>query len=521
MKIEGLVGRTLRAQPSGVGAAMGMAGRAGFLRLYHSGWVVLPLGVRILDRMSNALLEGLDCHWVTLPVAREGESARALSELMQGDTQSYRHLPLRIATLAQDQGAVLMSSAERGGLARLAIAGAFPDDGELTAFLGQVNGNLKRLAAWAGVDVCAVAGVGGSSAAMAIRPDGGSRTLSCARCGSTHVWEAAPFAREPLPAGGDSALQRVHTPGASTIQVLAEMLGVGREQTLKALFLSTESGDLVFALVRGDLDASLEKLARVAGARCLRAASDSEIEAAGAIPGFASPIGLRVREAEDRDGVYVVADPSVYTGNDFAVGANASDDHFVHVDPRRDFSVTEVRDIALAPKGARCAECGTTLAEQCGTIVAMSAPLDAPWFSDESGGKKRAAAAWTCVDRLALFEQIVTGCADEAGIAWPPEIAPADVHVVGLKESEACLEVVQALEQGGLTVLFDDRSIGAGAKFADADLIGCPLRVTISSRSLQAGGAEIAGRRGTSPVVVPVGELSEHARTRLAALMST
>lgn len=521
MKIEGLVGRTLRAQPAGVGAALGLAVRAGFLRPCAGGWIVLPLGVRILDRMSNALLDGLECQRVNLLVAREGESARALSDLLQGDTQSYRHLPLRIATSPRSEEAVLTGLPQEGGLSRLAIAGAFADTGALAAFLDQIHAKLSRLASSAGVDAGAVAGRGGSSAVMAFGPDGRSHALCCTTCGSMHLREVAPFAREPLASGGGSTPERVHTPGASTIQVLAEMLGVGREQTLKALFLSTESGDLVFALVRGDLDVSMDKLALVVGARSLRPATDSEIEVAGAVPGFASPIGLRVRRRGDRDGVHVVADPSVYTGNGFAVGANEPEYHYVHVDPRRDFSVTEVGDIALAPDGARCAACGTALTDQCGTIVAVSSPLAAPLFSDESGSEKLAVAAWTSIDLLVLFEQMVRSCSDEAGIAWPPEFAPADVHVVSLKEPDACLEVVHALEQAGLIVLFDDRPIGAGAKFADADLIGCPLRVTVSSRSLQAGGAEIAGRRGASPVVVPIAELPEQARTRLVALMST
>jgi prolyl-tRNA synthetase len=521
MKIEGLVGRTLRAQPSGVSAAMGLAARAGFLRPCAGGWTVLPLGVRILDRMTNALLKGLKCQSVSMPVRGVEEAAQALSELMLGETQSFRHLPLRIATSWWGEGALLTLPSRAEAHPLLGIAGAFLDEGALTAFISHGLGNLRLLGASAGCDVDSAGGVGGSSALVAFGPTGRSAALSCAACGSTYLREAAPFVRAQIAQGSGGALERVHTPGASTIQALAAMLGVEREQTLKALFHCGDGGDLIFALVRGDLDVSMEKLSQVAGAGRVRPATDSEIVAAGAFPGFASPIGLRVRGAGERGGVNVVADLSVFTGGDFAVGANAPDYHYIHVDPHRDFSVTEVADIALAPAGACCAVCGALLTERRGTIVAHSLPLDAPLFSDGTGAEKRAAAAWTVVDLLVLFEQVVGACADDHGIAWPASLAPADVHIVSLKESDACVDAANGLEREGLTVLFDDRPIGAGAKFVDADLIGCPLRVTISSRSLQAGGGELAGRKGDCPVVVPLDALPQEARTRLASLMSS
>jgi prolyl-tRNA synthetase len=521
MKITGLVGRTLRAQPSGVSAAMGLAVRAGFLRPCAGGWTVLPLGVRILDRMSDVLLKGLECQSVGIPVRGVEEAGRVLSELMLGGTQSYRHLPLRIATSWRGAEALLTPSTQAEPHPLLGIAGAFMDEGGLTDFLGHGFGNLRGLSAWAGLDVDPAGSVGGSSALVAFGRIGRSATLNCAACGAIHLREATPFLRRQIAQGPGGALELVRTPGASTIQALAAMLGVEREQTLKALFLCGDAGDLIFALVRGDLDVSMEKLARVARAGRLRPATDSEIVAAGAFPGFASPIGMRVRGAGEREGVKVVADLSVFSGVDFAVGANAPDYHYVHVDPHRDFSVTEVADIALAPAGACCAVCGALLTERRGTIVAHSSPLDAPLFSDGTGVEKHAAAAWTVVDLLVLFEQVVSACADDDGIAWPASLAPADVHMVSLKESDACGDAVKALEHEGLTVLFDDRPISAGAKFADADLIGCPLRVTISSRSLLAGGGELAGRKGDCPVVVPLDALPQQARTRLAALMSS
>jgi len=180
-----------------------------------------------------------------------------------------------------------------------------------------------------------------------------------------------------------------------------------------------------------------------------------------------------------------------------------------------------VADIALAPSGACCAECGQVLAEAHATLVSLAEHLPAPSFSDPTGADIRGAAGMVTIDLLALFEAIVAGSSDGAGIAWPPSLAPADVHVVDLKAGDACAQAVAALEAEGLRVLLDDRALSAGAKFTDADLIGCPVRVTLSPRSLQSGGAELALRCGVGAEVVSLDTLATHARARLHSLMST
>jgi len=125
------------------------------------------------------------------------------------------------------------------------------------------------------------------------------------------------------------------------------------------------------------------------------------------------------------------------------------------------------------------------------------------------------------IDLLAALEHVVAACADESGIAWPALLAPADIHVVDLKAAEAASHVAGALQARGLRVLLDDRPLAAGAKFTDADLIGCPLRITVSPRSLQAGGGELSGRRGRNPSIAPLSEVPDIALTRISALMST
>jgi hypothetical protein len=141
MKIEGLVGRTLRARPSGVGADMGLAARAGFLRPCPDGWILLPMGMRVLDRMARALIGGLECQPVSLPSRRFENSGRTLSELMQGETQSYRHLPLRIATLWRGEADALMPSTQAEAHPWLGGTGGLPQpEGFEPAGLGSLGG---------------------------------------------------------------------------------------------------------------------------------------------------------------------------------------------------------------------------------------------------------------------------------------------------------------------------------------------------------------------------------------------
>jgi prolyl-tRNA synthetase len=403
----------------------------------------------------------------------------------------------------------------------LAVVAAFAGREGLDAFTDLIDARIERVARAARVSLIAAAGVAQSRSWLALNRAGRSAVLRCDTCGLGYEHAAAPVAHDELPPVPLRALERVHTPNASTIQALADMLGVGSERTLKALFLSTERDELVFAVIRGDLDVSLDKLGAVVGSRQLRPSTEVQITAAGAVPGFASPIGLNVRAAREGDGVYIIADPSAWRGRDFAAGANAPEYHFVHVDPRRDFSITQEADITLPPTGARCATCGFTYAEQQGTIIARWVRLPPATYAAEGGGTESAPAAMLTLDLLATLEHVVAACTDESGIAWPALLAPADIHVVDLKAAEAASHVAGALQARGLRVLLDDRPLAAGAKFTDADLIGCPLRLTISPRSLQAGGGELSGRRSKDPSIVPLAEVPEIALSHISALMST
>ena len=518
MKLSGLVGRTLRSAPAGVPASIGLASRAGMLRPVPGGLLLLPLGAEVLRRIEGFLLDGLGFDSVSV-LAEPGRELEAVAGWLAGEVQSYRQLPLRIATSSAGW------SDGRDGVGRvvgadLHMAGAFADSGGADAFVTQIADRMTRLAQHCGLTLLSAGDQPGPGDWFLPGPDGAQAYRSCAHCRTRQRLEWTRFRRSPI-AGASEELRLVHTPGATTIESLTQMLGVERARTLKALFLAARTGELIFAVVRGDLDVSIEKLSRLVGRADLRPATESEIVAAGAMPGFASPVGLPVRSEGDSRGVLVALDESVFTGRSFVAGANRLDYHYLGVDPERDLKATFRGDLALAPEDAVCEACGSGLAAERGTVLAARRVLPSPSYSDERGVARPGCAVGVTIHLLAWFEQILLAAADEAGIAWPALTSPADVHVVDLKAAAESQRAVESLEAAGVRVLLDDRSVGAGAKFTDADLIGCPLRVTVSPRSLEAGGAELSYRRGASLEIVPLESLATAVDGRLSILMSS
>lgn len=518
MRLAGLVGRTLRSAPAGVGTSIGLAARAGLLRPVPGGILLLPLGAEIMRQMKSQLLRGLGFDSVSV-MSEEGSELEAVAGLMTGEVQSYRHLPLRIATTVASRGT------GAGGMGRVAgadllIAGAFADSTGVDALVTEIDERMTRLAEQSGLLLVRTGVAQGPAEWCVLGPDGGRAYRSCRRCGTHQRLEWTRFRSDPID-GPTENLRLVHTPGATTIESLARTLGVDRARTLKALFLATSRQELVLAVVRGDLEVSLEKVTQLVGRGELRPAEASVIIAAGAVPGFASPIGLHVRKEGESQGVIVALDDSVCAGGSFVAGANRRDYHYLGVDPERDLQATFRGDLALAPEGAACEACGSELTAERGTVLATRTALHAPSYSDESGVIKPGRAVGVTMDLLAWFELILLAAADDAGVAWPAVVSPSDVHVIDLKAPDESRRAADSLEAAGLRVLLDDRPIGAGAKFTDADLIGCPLRVTVSPRSLEAGGVELSFRRGAGPEIIPLATLADAAQARLGRLMSS
>jgi prolyl-tRNA synthetase len=366
-------------------------------------------------------------------------------------------------------------------------------------------------------------------------PQGDSPILRCGQCGYAALVEAASSDPGPGVPGEALPLEKVATPGCHTIADLARYLNLDERQTLKAVFYTRQEDDLVFAVIRGDLDVNEAKLVALAGGP-LRPAASAEIEAVGAAPGYASPAGLRVRRPEDAARIesrerretreiLVVADPSIESGGNFAAGANEAGYHFVNVNYPRDFAITLMADIAQARAGQACVRCGAPLRAERGMELGRVARHNTHYSVDEAGNARVTALdpngkpqpLWLGAYRLdldRLVGAVIETHHDDAGIVWPAAIAPFDVHIVSLlKAGDEAERLYAELVHAGCAVLLDDRPESAGVKFADADLIGCPVRLTLSDRSLKAGGVEWKRRASAEREVVAL----EAVRARLAA----
>jgi prolyl-tRNA synthetase len=303
----------------------------------------------------------------------------------------------------------------------------------------------------------------------------------------------APELPEPLESPSEIA-----TPGATTIQALAEQLGIDESATSKAMPVVTTDGKLVLGLVRGDDRLSEPKLQAVLESD-FRPATEEEIRAAfGAGGGSLGPIGASVD---------VVADEALRDGQ-YVAGANRDGWHLLGVQAGRDYE-PRFADIREAREGDRCPVCGGALEFQTAIEVGhifkfearYSEPLGAT-FLDEDGVEKPLIGGSYGVGPARVMAAAVEQSHDENGIIWPRSIAPYDVHVLALQGGSdevlaAAEKVAAAFDDEGLEVILDDRDERPGEKFADADLIGAPVRVIVGKKTLDDGAVDVRTRDGS------------------------
>jgi prolyl-tRNA synthetase len=295
------------------------------------------------------------------------------------------------------------------------------------------------------------------------------------------------------------APEEVDTPGIKTIESLAGLLGIDAAATSKAMPVVNAEGALVLGLVRGDDRLSEPKLLGVLGST-FRPATDEEIRSTfGADGGSLGPLGVNVE---------VIADEALREGQ-FVAGANRDGRHLLGVEAGRDYE-PRFADIREAREGDTCPECGGSLRFQTAIEVGhifnfgdrYSEPLEAT-FLDEDGKEKPLIGGSYGIGPGRVIAAAVEQHHDDNGIVWPASVAPYDAHVLSLHggsaevmtEAEA---VAASLHDGGLDVLLDDRDERPGEKFADADLLGCPVRVTVGRKTLEDGSVDVRRRADTS-----------------------
>jgi len=527
MRMSRLFGRTLREAPADVeGTGHQHLVRAAFVRGAGPGRTAyLPLGQRSLAVLESQLrdcLSGLPSQDLRLSAAMDCASLAETGRALAGsDIQSYRQLPTHLI------GAGLLKAGgtgKRGPLNAAEAPGAFLcslTDGEASG--SQAYGAAQS--AFAGL--FGRCGVPAIAARDAVAPavghaylfptaDGGETALLCDACGYAALADIAAFARPVADAESLLPLEKIATPHAATILDLAQFLHVPESRTAKAILLmATISGEerFAFVVVRGDMDLSERKLCLALHASAVRPATEAEIRSSGATPGYASPIGLR--------NVLVVVDELIPQSPNLVAGANDDGFHLLNTNYGRDYTATQVADIAAARPGDGCPSCSARLRAETVAVLGRSSQMPsgakgAPAYLDATGRMQPVAIGVHALDLGCLLAAVAEQHHDEHGLMLPPAAAPFSVHLVGMPGAETEAEALEAaLEAEGIPCLYDDRSESAGVKFTDADLIGLPLRITLGKRSLQAGGAEFKRRDQADKVIVPLDGVIEAVRAAL------
>jgi prolyl-tRNA synthetase len=569
MRLSTLFGKTLRQAPAEADTDNHrLLLRAGLIQQLAAGvYSYLPLGWRVLRKIEQIIREEMDAaggqelmmpalHPIEIWEAsgrREAFGANlfvlrdrrdrylALGptheevtvDLFKRHVQSYRDLPVliyQIQTKFRDE------PRPRGGIIRLrefTMKDLYSFDADWD---GLDVSYQKMLQAYKNIfDRCGVptvvvqahsGAIGGrdNQEFMYLCDVGEDEAVLCENCGYAANTEKAeirkrqPEPEEPLP------VEEVSTPGIKTIEELTRFLNIPPWKTLKAVFYSA-GGQPVFVAIRGDLEVNETKLCHVLGVDELRLMDDREVEAAGLVAGSASPRGLQ--------GVRVVADDSAPGSPNLVAGANKPDTHLRNVNHGRDWSADVVADIALARDGDACPSCGSRLRRDRGIEMGHIFKLGTIYseklgatFLDTQGVARPAVMGSYGIGLERLLAAVVEANHDEKGIIWPASLAPFDAHLLSLSTdrpgvAEAADRLYADLQAAGVDVLYDDREESPGVKFNDADLLGMPLRVTVSPRTLEKSAAELKGRRETEAALCPLERAAAEIRARTAPAPGT
>ncbi len=299
----------------------------------------------------------------------------------------------------------------------------------------------------------------------------------CSACGYASRRELSGLRKKALGAQDEALpVEKVSTPDCSTIESLANFLHIPKEKTAKALmYTRLPDGKFVFVIVRGDMQLSEAKLRQRIGEA--RPATESEIAASGAAAGYASPVGIA--------NALIVVDDLIPHSTNLVAGANKAGYHLKNVNTPRDFQTDLIADVVLARDGDACPECGAPLEVRAAETLATDAEIR--------------------FDRLLL--PLAEAHHDDKGLTLPRTVAPFDVYLMNVpgKLIDTAFEtenIYARLTGAGVSVLYDDRDERAGVKFNDADLIGCPIRITVGERGLQNGMVELKERKASENQLV-------------------
>ncbi len=565
MRFSKLFGKTLKEIPSEADTlSHQLLLRAGMIQQVAAGvYSYLPLGWRVLRKIEQIIREEMDKaggQELMLPALQPfeiwEESGRypsfgktlftvidrkehklalgptheeVITMLVRRHVQSYRDLPL---LLYQIQNKFRDEPRPRGGLLRARefimkdLYSFHTDEADLDCSYQQMIQAYKNVYSRCNLPAVVVeadsGAIGGkeSHEFMLIAETGEDGIIYCSNCDYAANAEKARSIKPKPEAKNLQPVEEIATPNIKTIEEVANFVGVPTSHTLKAVFYSADA-EPVFVIIRGDLDVNETKLKNLLKCSELRLATETEVKTTGLVAGSASPIGIT--------GIKIIADDSITLGANFVAGANKPDTHLKNVNYPRDFKVDLTADIAIARPGDNCPKCNGKLLASNGIEVGHVFKLGT--FLSETLGA-------FFLNRNGVSQPIIMGCYgiglgrilaaaveqnhDDKGIIWPAAIAPYHIYLCPLrledsKVAETTEKLYQDLIRENLEVLFDDRDESPGIKFNDADLLGIPLRLTLSPRTLQSQSVEVKWRKEKQAQLLPI----EGITTRVKELLET
>ncbi len=514
MRMTNLFSVTLRDRPSEADTpSHELLLRAGYIRQLAAGiFSYLPLAKRALTKIEDIMREEMNAiggQEITMPVVHPADiwketkrwyqvgsemgrfqdksdrdmvlamtHEEVVADLVRKEVHSYRQLPMliyHIQTKWRDD------PRPRAGLIRVrefTMKDSYSLDADLEGLDKQYRAHYQayfNIFHRCGLPVIAVKSdvdmMGGSLAHefMYLTPVGEDTLLLCDACGYAANRQIARFLKPKAEPEKLKAIEKVATPEMTTIEDLATFLEVPKSRTAKAVFMiglfpeGTEKVEkFIFAIVRGDMDINETKLANAVKASELRPATNEEIKAVGAVPGYASPVSIK--------DAMVVVDDLIPDSPNLVAGANEEGFHLRNVNAGRDYEADIIADIATADEGSHCPECSESMRTSRGVEVGNIFKLGTRYsvdmgctFLDQDGKEQHVVMGSYGIGSGRLLASVAEQYRDEQGLILPISVSPYDVHLVGLKGAEDASEKLYSdLVEAGVEVLFDDRAESPG-----------------------------------------------------------
>jgi prolyl-tRNA synthetase len=544
--------------------------RAGYIRQLAAGiYTAMPLAKRSLNKIENIIREEMDAiggQEMTMPVVHPAElwqetgrwfqigsemgrfkdkndrdmvlamtHEEVVADLARKEIHSYRQLPVMIYHI---QTKWRDDPRPRAGLIRVrefTMKDSYSLDKDWEGLDLQYRNHYQayfNIFHRCGIPVISVksdVGMMGGKLAheyMYLTPFGEDTLMLCDGCGYSVNRQIASFKKLASPQEDPLDLEKVFTPGTKTIADLAVFLNIPEAKTAKAVFMvatipegESATEKFIFAILRGDMELNETKLVNSLKATGIRPAQDEEITLIGAVPGYASPVGLV--PGNDYMEVITVVDDLIPESPNLVAGANEIDHHLTNVNYPRDFVADLITDISAARDGDLCRQCDHKMRAVRGVEVGNIFQLGSRYsdslgatYQDKDGNEKPIIMGSYGIGSGRLLASIAEEYNDDFGLIWPISVAPYHVHLVMLpgkletgSVEDSASNLFGILESEGIEVLFDDRKDSPGVKFNDADLIGIPIRITVSARNIKNNLVEMKLRNQKDRTLIPEEEI--------------